>query len=101
MTLLQLVKWNTPTIWNGWEQVTKRALTDCFNLEPIIDHMPQMGALVGYAVTVKISPGNKELCAKKADGRQAFREYVASLPPVPKIVVVQDLDKPKIYGSMW
>ncbi len=32
--LLKLKRWNTPTIYNGWEQITERdAAHECFNLE--------------------------------------------------------------------
>ena len=55
--LLQLKRWNTPTIYNGWEQITSRdAAKDCFNLEEVRDFMPQMGPMAGYAVTVVIEP---------------------------------------------
>lgn len=103
-TVLMLQKWNTPTIFNGWEQITKNPNfgRECFNLEPVMDHMPQMGPLVGFAVTVKIRPGDKEVASKMASGRQKFREHVATLPPhLPKIIVVQDEDKPYIFGSLW
>lgn len=98
-----LQKWNTPTIFNGWEQITHRDFgNSCYNLEPVTDYMPQMGPMVGYAVTVQISPGNRRLCQQGAAGRQAFREHVANLPAgMPKIIVVQDLDKPHAKGSMW
>ena len=43
--LLQLKRWNTPTIYNGWEQITKHDSTvDAFNLEPTRDFMPQIVA---------------------------------------------------------
>lgn len=102
-TLLQLQKWNTPTIWNGWEQITEYNFgEECFNLEPFTDHMPQMGVMVGYAVTVVINPGNPAVPREFGAGRHGFREHVASLPThIPKIVVVQDLDKPRLLGSMW
>ncbi len=99
--LLQLTRWNTPTVYNGWEQITSRdAAHDCFNLEPVRDYMPQMGVMVGYAVTVVVEPGNPE--HKRANPRAAIEwyRYVASQPG-PKIVVVQDLDKPVAYGSFW
>jgi 4-hydroxy-4-methyl-2-oxoglutarate aldolase len=32
--LLELKRWNTPTIYNGWEQITRHnAAADAFNLE--------------------------------------------------------------------
>ena len=53
--LLQLKRWNTPTIYNGWEQITRHdPAHDAFNLEETRDFMPQMGPMVGYAVTVVI-----------------------------------------------
>ncbi len=99
--LLQLKRWNTPTIYNGWEQITKQDRTkDAINLEEIRDFMPQMGPMVGYAVTVVVQPGNA--AHKKHGARQwsEYRHYIASVPG-PKIVVVQDLDKPRVIGAFW
>ena len=42
--MLQLKRWNTPTIYNGWEQITKHdPAKDAFNHEETRDYMPQMG----------------------------------------------------------
>src|SRR5262245_57797566 len=99
--LLQLKRWNTPTIYNGWEQITKRNhARDCFNLEELRDFMPQMGPMVGFAVTVQIEPGNPEHKRSKPGNWSEYRRYVAGTPG-PKIVVVQDLDKPHTFGSFW
>ncbi len=98
--LLQLARWNTPTIYNGWEQVTKHdAAQECFNLEETRDFMPQMGPMIGYAVTVVCEPGRAGH-KKNAAAPRDYRKYVASVPG-PKIVVVQDLDKPRVLGSYW
>ena len=99
--LLQLKRWNTPTIYNGWEQITKHNPgKDGFNLEATTDFMPQMGPMVGYAVTLIIEPGNPLHRKENVNAWQAYRKYLASLPG-PKIVVVQDLDKPHVMGSFW
>lgn len=99
--LLELKRWNTPTIYNGWEQITRSDISrEGFNLEPVQDFMPQMGPMVGYAVTVVIEPGNKAHVKGKAEAISRYREYIASAMG-PKIVVVQDLDKPLIYGAFW
>jgi len=99
--LLELKRWNTPTIYNGWEQITRKDhAADGFNLEPVTDFMPQMGPMVGYAVTVKIEPSNAAHPKNIPGGKSRYRSYMASLP-VPKIVVVQDMDKPNIVGSFW
>jgi hypothetical protein len=52
--LLQLRRWNTPTIYNGWEQITQHdASREGFNGDRVCDFMPQMGPMVGHAVTVE------------------------------------------------
>jgi regulator of RNase E activity RraA len=99
--LLQLKRWNTPTIYNGWEQTTKRDRTkDAFNLEEVRDFMPQMGPMVGYAVTIAIEPSNAKHREANPKAWSEYRRYVAGQPG-PKIVCVQDLDKPRVIGSFW
>lgn len=99
--LLELRRWNTPTIYNGWEQITKMdAGKDAFNLEECRDFMPEMGPMVGYAMTVVIEPGNPKHPKQNQKAWSEYRKYIASFSG-PKIVVVQDLDKPHTFGSFW
>ena len=99
--LLELKRWNTPTIYNGWEQITRLdSGREGFNLEPVTDFMPKMGVMVGYAITVVIEPSKREHTRKNPLAWEQYREYVASVPG-PKIVVLQDLDKPFIHGAFW
>ncbi len=99
--LYQLKRWNTPTIYNGWEQVTRRnPAADGFNREETRDFMPQMGPMIGYAVTLVIEPGNRTHRETNPRAGEEYRRYIASVPG-PKIVVVQDLDKPHVLGSHW
>ncbi len=99
--LLELKRWNTPTIYNGWEQITKHdAGHEGFNPEETIDFMPQMGSMVGYAVTVQIEPSNPDYPKDNPNAWKEYREYIASIPG-PKIVIVQDLDKPSTHGAFW
>ncbi len=99
--LLELKRWNTPTIYNGWEQITKSdAAKDGFNLEGTTDFMPYMGSMAGYAVTVTIQPSlavEPDICAQQW---KQYREYIASIKG-PKIVVVQDMDNPDFVGAFW
>lgn len=98
--LLQLKRWNTPTIYNGWEQITRHDTTKgWFNLDETRDYMPQMGPMVGYAVTVVCEPSNPAHKRENPAAMAAYRAYIASVPG-PKIVVVQDLDNPHV-GSYW
>lgn len=99
--MLELARWNTPTIYNGWEQITRaNAGRDGFNVEPTIDHMPGLGAMCGRAITLVIEPGNPEHPKANPDAWIEYWRYV-SRTPGPKVVVVQDLDKPSVWGSAW
>ncbi len=99
--MLQLKRWNTPTIYNGWEQITHRDnASDGFNVEETRDFMPQMGPMVGYAVTCVIEPSRRSHKAAGAGNWSEYRRYVA-MQPGPKILVIQDLDKPDVIGSFW
>jgi 4-hydroxy-4-methyl-2-oxoglutarate aldolase len=99
--LLKLKRWNTPTIYNGWEQITKHDITKgIFNTEETRDFMPQMGPMVGYAVTVVFEPSKKEHVDNNLNAWSEYRKYIAGIPG-PKIVVVQDLDKPNVVGAFW
>jgi regulator of RNase E activity RraA len=99
--LLELRRWNTPTIYNGWERITRRdAAAEGFNLEEPVDYMPEVGPMVGYAVTVVVEPSNAAHPKANPDAWKQYREHVAAQPG-PLIVVVQDLDKPRTIGAFW
>jgi 4-hydroxy-4-methyl-2-oxoglutarate aldolase len=99
--LLQMKRWNTPTVYNGWEQITKRdSSRDGVNLEETHDYMPQMGPMVGYAVTLVIEPSNEKHRENNPNAWMEYFRYVASVPG-PKIAVTQDLEKPNVFGAGW
>lgn len=62
--------------------------------------MPQMGPMIGYAVTVRVEPSNPAHRKSIPKAWSEYRRYVASVPG-PKIVVLQDIDKPRVIGSFW
>lgn len=98
--LLQLKRLTTPTLYNGWEQITHHDRRSNVNREETRDQMPQFGPMIGYAVTVVCEPSNPAHPRELPDAPARYREYIASIPG-PKIVVVQDLDKPNFIGSYW
>jgi len=98
--LLRLKRWNTPTIYNGWEQITSHDVAAAgWNPEETHDFMPQMGPMVGRAVTLVIEPSNASHKSQQ-DAWDAYRQHVAATDG-PTIVVVQDLDRPQVIGSFW
>ena len=62
--------------------------------------MPQMGSMVGRAVTVVFEPSNPNHPKDNPNAWTEYRNYIASIEG-PTIVVVQDLDKPNVIGSFW
>jgi regulator of RNase E activity RraA len=99
--MLQLKRWNTPTVYNGWEAIARRDRIDgWFNQEETRDYMPEMGPMVGRAITVVCEPSNPAHLQGRPTAWAEYRRYVASIPG-PKIVIVQDLDKPRTIGSFW
>ena len=54
-----------------------------------------------YAVTVRIRPGVVP-GTEQAPSHAGMWDFMGTLPAdLPKIIVVEDLTKPVIYGSMW
>jgi regulator of RNase E activity RraA len=97
--LLQLARWNTPTIYNGWEQITRRdSAGECFNLEETRDFAPETGPMCGYAVTLTVGPSRRGPIRENPGAWLDFFRYVASVSG-PKVVVCQDLDKPNFVGT--
>lgn len=97
---LKLKRWNTPTIANALEQISRSNPLEIVNLEETRDFCPEMGPMVGRVMTVTISGSNPGPKKQQPANFRLYREYLASVPG-PKIVVVKDLDQPKCYGSLW
>lgn len=99
--LIRLKRWSTPSIYNGWEQITTHDVRRVgANREECRDFLPDMGPMVGYAVTVAIRSSDPKIARENPNAWIEYRKYLASRPS-PKIVVVQDLDKPHTFGSFW
>ncbi len=99
--ILELRRWNTPTIYNGWEAVTKRERLDCaLSWEEITDFTPHVGPMVGYAVTVEYICSDKKTKQDNPDCFRNFYHYLAEIPG-PKVLFAKDLDAPKSVGSIF
>ena len=94
---LRLKRLSTPTVYNGWEQISEVDRRTTVNRDDVRDFMPQFGPMVGRAVTLVVEPSNPAH-ARVEDAPHRYREYVASVPG-PKILVIKDLDNPNIIGT--
>ncbi|MCD7735940.1 MAG: RraA family protein [Lachnospiraceae bacterium] len=99
--LLELRRWNTPTIYNGWETVTGKNRLEChMSNGAICDYAPSMGAMVGYAVTVEYICTDEKIKEEHPDCYLDLYKYLAGIPG-PKILMAKDLDAPNSKGSIF
>lgn len=99
--LLELRRWNTPTIYNGWEAVTRKERLDVvMSNGAVIDYVPQIGPMVGYAVTVEYICSSEKIKQEHPNCYIDFYRYLASIPG-PKVIIAKDLDAPNCVGSIF
>jgi 4-hydroxy-4-methyl-2-oxoglutarate aldolase len=87
----------TPTVCNAIETFDVRLRNEGFMDSTIQCRFPELGAMVGYAVTITIRAGvppEREISAP-----QVWAEM--DRVPKPWVVVIDDLDYPRPTGSYW
>jgi 4-hydroxy-4-methyl-2-oxoglutarate aldolase len=95
----ELRQWNTPTIANAIELFNVVPRNRGFMNPDIKCIFPEMGVMVGYAVTVRIEADQPAAPGRTVNLGDYFDYIMAT--PAPRIVVVQDLDQPPAVGSLW
>lgn len=97
--LLEIARWNTCTIYNGWEAVTRKNHMECrTNWEDVTDYTPHVKSAVGYAVTVEYRTDDEEFQASHPDNLKQWFEFIASIPG-PKVIMCKDINAPQIRGA--
>ena len=91
-----LRRWPTSAISNGIELFNIRPRNEGFMLSGIHCVFPELGPMIGYAVTAVIS-------AESQEGRRVqppdWWEQIRKVPE-PRVVVIHDIDHP-VLGSFW
>jgi 4-hydroxy-4-methyl-2-oxoglutarate aldolase len=91
-----LRKWPTPAISNALELFNFQPRNTGFMLPEIQCRFPDLGIMIGYAVTAVIT-------ADTSEGRRVpppeWWEMIQKAPE-PRIAVIHDLDRP-VIGSFW
>ena len=95
-----LRRYNTPTISNAIELFDVRPRHLGFLPHTIRCLLPNLGPIVGYAVTSRTRASKPELTENKVDQLGDYLRYVASVPG-PKIAVCWDLDEPPGLGAQF
>ncbi len=87
----------TPTVANAIETFQVRSRAEGFMDATIRCLFPELGAMVGYAVTAKIAARERPQAALPPG---EMWEAMAKVPK-PWVVVIEDLDHPNPAGSYW
>jgi regulator of RNase E activity RraA len=95
-----LRRYNTPTISNAIELFDVRPRNTGFLPHTIRCLLPNLGPMVGYAVTSKTRAAPRGQDEPSIDLLGDYLRYVAS-HPAPKIAVGQDLDDPPGLGAQF
>ncbi len=95
--LAALRKITTPTVANAIETFEVRSRAEGFMDSTIRCIFPELGAVVGYAVTAKIAAREPAQAALLPWEMWKALEKV----PKPRVVVIDDLDYPNPVGSYW
>lgn len=87
------------SIANAIEPFDIMPRTEGFMLPHVKSIFPEMGHMIGYAVTAVITaemPPSKNMNVSRLD----LIDAILSVPE-PRIVVIKDLDYPNVVGSFW
>ncbi|MEM4312124.1 MAG: RraA family protein [Nitrososphaerales archaeon] len=97
--LEELRKLNTPTVSNAIEVFDMRPRNSGFMDSSVKCITPELGVMVGYAVTAKIRAKDPAL----KDNNDITYDYWKNIEkvPEPRVLVIEDLDQPKAIGAFW
>jgi len=94
-----LRKISSPSVANAIEKFNVRPRSQGFMSSEIRTLFPDLGPLVGYAVTAVIRAEPQPLEGHRSS-TFGWWDHVLSIP-APRVVVVHDLDDPRGQGAQW
>lgn len=94
-----LRKISSPSLANAIETFNVRPRSQGFMSSEIRTLFPELGPVVGHAITAVIRAEPAPLSGHRAS-TFAWWDYVLSIP-APRVVVVHDLDEPRGQGAQW
>lgn len=89
---------NTPTVANAIEVLGIRKRSEGFTDSSIRCIFPDLGVMVGYAITAVIRSATPPDKSHRAS-MKAYWDHIANFPP-PRVVVVHEIDQPAA-GAWW
>ncbi len=101
--IAELQTMDTPTVCNALELLVPARRGYGYTVSPLVCTRPHLKPMVGFARTATIRSAHpSDLNA--ADARKlsdAYYEYIDRGGPKPSVIVMQDLDEQRGYGSFW
>ncbi len=99
--IAELTSIDTPTVCNALELVVPERRGYGFTTRPLVCTRPELGPIVGIARTATIRAAHpSDSDTEQADVRDAYYAYIDG-GAKPSVVVIQDLDDERGYGSFW
>lgn len=94
-----LRKHSSPSVANAIETFNVRSRAEGYMSSAVRTLFPELGPLVGYAVTAVIQAEPRPIEGHRSS-TFAWWDYVLTLP-APRVIVVHDLDDPRGQGAQW
>ncbi len=92
---------DTPSVCNALELLVPERRGYGFTTQPLVCTRPGLGPVVGIARTATLRAAHpSDPGVDQAYARDAYYAYIDE-GPKPSVVVIQDLDEDRGYGSFW
>ena len=98
--LAALRRYDTPTVANAIETFNVRPRNVGFLRPEIRCVFPELGVMVGYAVTARVRAAQPPARNEKTVSNFDWWDFLVKTP-APRVVVIEDLDKPAPVGVFW
>lgn len=98
--LSALKRYDAPTVANAIETFNARPRSAGFMGPEVRCIFPELGVMVGYAVTAKIRAAQQPGPTEKTVSNFDWWDFILKTPR-PRVVVIEDLDDPPAVGSYW
>jgi len=93
---------DTPTVCNALELVAPKRQGHGYTTEHLFCIRPQLKPMVGIARTARIRSAHPSDLSRAEAGKLSYAYYAyIDNGPKPSVVVIQDIDTQKGYGSFW
>ncbi len=95
-----LKRYDAPTVANAIETLNVRPRNTGFMCPGIRCIFPELGTMVGFAVTARIRAADPPVEGERLASNFDWWDYILKVPP-PRVIVMEDMDEPAGMGAYW